>query len=71
MNNVEDLAKNTEVVAIAGQLLLVAAVFKFQTDTGSFLRSVKGTARRKNSHVHYFVAYWCRGSNINYLGLLY
>jgi hypothetical protein len=35
MNNVEDLAKNTEVVAIAGQLLLVAAVFKFQTDTGS------------------------------------
>jgi hypothetical protein len=30
MNNVEDLAKNTEVVAIAGQLLLVRQFSNFR-----------------------------------------
>jgi MATE family multidrug resistance protein len=62
MNNVEDC--NTEVVAIAGQLLVVRQFSNFRRDTGSFLRSVKGTARRIPMYIT-FVAYWVVGFPIS------
>jgi MATE family multidrug resistance protein len=71
MNNVEDLAKNTEVVAIAGQLLLVAAVFKFQTDTGSFLGALRGLQDVKIPMYTTLLHIGCRFSNINLLRPLY
>jgi MATE family multidrug resistance protein len=71
MNNVEDLAKNTEVVAIAGQLLLVAAVFQISDGIQVvFLGALRGLQDVKIPMYITFVAYWVVGFPISiYLGL--
>jgi MATE family multidrug resistance protein len=71
MNNVEDLAKNTEVIAIAGQLLLVAAVFQISDGIQVvFLGALRGLQDVKIPMYITFVAYWVVGFPISiYLGL--
>jgi MATE family multidrug resistance protein len=71
MNNVDDLAKNTEVIAIAGQLLLVAAVFQISDGIQVvFLGALRGLQDVKIPMYITFVAYWVVGFPISiYLGL--
>ncbi|MFT7335311.1 MAG: MATE family multidrug resistance protein [Porticoccaceae bacterium] len=71
MNNVDDLAKNTEVIAIAGQLLLVAAVFQISDGIQVvFLGALRGIQDVKIPMYITFVAYWVVGFPISiYLGL--
>ncbi|MFT7164988.1 MAG: MATE family multidrug resistance protein [Flavobacterium sp.] len=71
MNNVDDLAKNTEVIAIAGQLLLVAAVFQISDGIQVVvLGALRGLQDVKIPMYITFVAYWVVGFPISiYLGL--
>lgn len=71
LSNVEDLAKNTEVVAIAAQLLLVAAVFQISDGIQVVvLGALRGLQDVKIPMYMTFVAYWVVGFPISiYLGL--
>jgi MATE family multidrug resistance protein len=71
MNNVDDLAKNTEVITIAGQLLLVAAVFQISDGIQVvFLGALRGLQDVKIPMYITFVAYWVVGFPTSiYLGL--
>ena len=71
LSNVEDLAKNTEVVAIAAQLLLVAAVFQISDGLQVVvLGALRGLQDVKIPMYMTFVAYWVVGFPISiYLGL--
>lgn len=71
LSNVEDLAKNTEVVAIAAQLLLVAAVFQISDGLQVVvLGALRGLQDVKIPMYMTFVAYWIVGFPISiYLGL--
>lgn len=71
MNNVEDLAVNTEVVTIAAQLLLVAAVFQISDGIQVVvLGALRGIQDVKIPMYITFVAYWVVGFPISiYLGL--
>lgn len=71
MNNVTDLAVNTEVVSIAAQLLLVAAVFQISDGIQVVvLGALRGLQDVKIPMYITFVAYWVVGFPISiYLGL--
>jgi MATE family multidrug resistance protein len=71
MNNAHDLAVNTEVVGIAAQLLLVAAVFQISDGIQVvFLGALRGLQDVKVPMYITFVAYWVVGFPISiYLGL--
>jgi MATE family multidrug resistance protein len=71
MNNVGDLAVNTEVITIAGQLLLVAAVFQISDGIQVVvLGALRGLQDVKIPMYITFVAYWVVGFPISiYLGL--
>lgn len=71
MNSLTDLAKNTEVVAIAGQLLLVAAVFQISDGLQVVvLGALRGLQDVKIPMYMTFVSYWVIGFPISiYLGL--
>lgn len=71
MKNVEDLAVNTEVVTIAAQLLLVAAVFQISDGIQVVvLGALRGLQDVKIPMYITFVAYWVVGFPISiYLGL--
>jgi MATE family multidrug resistance protein len=71
MNNAHDLAVNTEVVSIAAQLLLVAAVFQISDGIQVvFLGALRGLQDVKVPMYITFVAYWVVGFPISiYLGL--
>lgn len=71
MNNAHDLAINTEVVSIAAQLLLVAAVFQISDGIQVvFLGALRGLQDVKVPMYITFVAYWVVGFPISiYLGL--
>ncbi|EIA08945.1 MATE family efflux transporter [Flavobacterium frigoris] len=71
MNNVNDLAVNTEVVSIAAQLLLVAAVFQISDGIQVVvLGALRGLQDVKVPMYITFVAYWVVGFPISiYLGL--
>jgi len=71
MNNAQDLAVNTEVVSIAAQLLLVAAVFQISDGIQVvFLGALRGLQDVKIPMYVTFVAYWVVGFPISiYLGL--
>jgi MATE family multidrug resistance protein len=71
MDNVDDLAKNTEVITIAGQLLLVAAVFQISDGIQvAVLGALRGLQDVKIPMYITFVAYWVVGFPISiYLGL--
>jgi MATE family multidrug resistance protein len=71
MNSVTDLADNTEVVAIAGQLLLVAAVFQISDGIQVVvLGALRGLQDVKIPMYMTFVSYWVIGFPISiYLGL--
>lgn len=71
MKNVTDLAKNTEVVEIAGQLLLVAAVFQISDGIQVVvLGALRGLQDVKIPMYLTFVSYWVIGFPISiYLGL--
>lgn len=71
MNNVHDLAVNTEVVSIAAQLLLVAAVFQISDGIQVVvLGALRGLQDVKIPMYITFVAYWVVGFPISiYLGL--
>jgi MATE family multidrug resistance protein len=71
MNNAHDLAVNTEVVTIAAQLLLVAAVFQISDGIQVvFLGALRGLQDVKVPMYITFVAYWVVGFPISiYLGL--
>ena len=71
LSNVEDLVKNTEVVAIAAQLLLVAAVFQISDGLQVVvLGALRGLQDVKIPMYMTFVAYWVVGFPISiYLGL--
>lgn len=71
MNNLEDLAVNTEVTTIAAQLLLVAAVFQISDGIQVvFLGALRGLQDVKIPMYITFVAYWVIGFPISiYLGL--
>ncbi len=62
MGNLEDLAKNTEVVAIASELLLVAAVFQISDGIQVvMLGALRGLQDVKVPMYMTFVAYWVVG----------
>lgn len=71
MNSVSDLAKNTEVVLIAGQLLLVAAVFQISDGLQVVvLGALRGLQDVKIPMYMTFVSYWIIGFPISiYLGI--
>ena len=71
MKNVEDLAVNTEVITIAAQLLLVAAVFQISDGIQVVvLGALRGLQDVKIPMYITFVAYWVIGFPISiYLGL--
>lgn len=71
MNNAQDLVVNTEVVSIAAQLLLVAAVFQISDGIQVvFLGALRGLQDVKVPMYVTFVAYWVVGFPISiYLGL--
>lgn len=71
MNNVNDLAVNTEVVSIAAQLLLVAAIFQISDGIQVVvLGALRGLQDVKIPMYITFVAYWVVGFPISiYLGL--
>ncbi|NHN25059.1 MATE family efflux transporter [Flavobacterium jejuense] len=71
LNNLEDLTKNTEVVAIAAQLLLVAAVFQISDGIQVVvLGALRGLQDVKIPMYITFIAYWVIGFPISiYLGL--
>ena len=71
MKSLTDLAKNTEVVAIAGQLLLVAAVFQISDGLQVVvLGALRGLQDVKIPMYMTFVSYWVIGFPISiYLGL--
>jgi MATE family multidrug resistance protein len=71
MNSVADLTKNTEVVYIAGQLLLVAAVFQISDGLQVVvLGALRGLQDVKIPMYMTFVSYWVIGFPISiYLGL--
>ena len=71
MNNLEDLAVNAEVVTIAAQLLLVAAVFQISDGIQVVvLGALRGLQDVKVPMYITFVAYWVIGFPISiYLGL--
>jgi MATE family multidrug resistance protein len=71
MNSLTDLAQNTEVVAIAGQLLLVAAVFQISDGIQVVvLGALRGLQDVKIPMYMTFVAYWVIGFPISiYLGI--
>ena len=61
-SNVKDLAQNTEVIAIAGQLLLVAAVFQISDGIQVvMLGALRGLQDVKIPMYITFVAYWVVG----------
>jgi MATE family multidrug resistance protein len=61
MNNVADLAVNTEVVTIAAQLLLVAAIFQISDDSSCGIRCSSRATDVKIPMYITFVAYWVVG----------
>ncbi|HTG65723.1 MAG TPA: MATE family efflux transporter [Flavobacterium sp.] len=71
MNNVADLTANTEVVSIAAQLLLVAAVFQISDGIQVVvLGALRGLQDVKVPMYITFVAYWVVGFPVSiYLGL--
>lgn len=71
MNNVVDLTANTEVVSIAAQLLLVAAVFQISDGIQVVvLGALRGLQDVKVPMYITFVAYWVVGFPVSiYLGL--
>ncbi|NRS89540.1 MATE family multidrug resistance protein [Flavobacterium sp. 7E] len=71
MNNVKDLAANTEVVAIAAQLLVVAAVFQISDGIQVvFLGALRGLQDVKIPMYITFIAYWVVGFPTSiYLGI--
>lgn len=71
LSNLEDLAKNTEVVTIAAQLLLVAAVFQISDGIQVVvLGALRGLQDVKIPMYITFVAYWVIGFPISiYLSL--
>jgi len=71
MSSVSDLAKNTEVVTIASQLLLVAAVFQISDGLQVVvLGALRGLQDVKIPMYMTFVSYWVIGFPISiYLGL--
>lgn len=71
MNNVKDLVKNTEVVTIAAQLLLVAAVFQISDGIQVVvLGALRGLQDVKIPMYMTFISYWIIGFPISiYLGL--
>ncbi|MFT5253019.1 MAG: MATE family multidrug resistance protein, partial [Flavobacteriales bacterium] len=71
MNNVADLAVNTEVVTIAGQLLLVAAIFQISDGIQVVvLGALRGLQDVKIPMYITFVAYWVVGFPVSiYLGM--
>jgi MATE family multidrug resistance protein len=71
MNNVADLAVNTEVVfTIAAQLLLVAAIFQISDGIQVVvLGALRGLQMLKSMYIT-FVAYWVVGFPVSiYLGM--
>ena len=71
MSSVNDLVKNTEVVTIAGQLLLVAAVFQISDGLQVVvLGALRGLQDVKIPMYMTFISYWVIGFPISiYLGL--
>ena len=71
LNNVKDLAKNTEVVTIAAELLLVAAVFQISDGIQVVvLGALRGLQDVKIPMYITFIAYWIVGFPISiYLGI--
>ena len=71
MNNVTDLAVNTEVVTIAAQLLLVAAIFQISDGIQVVvLGALRGLQDVKIPMYITFVAYWVVGFPVSiYLGM--
>ena len=71
MGSVVDLAKNTEVVRIAGQLLLVAAIFQISDGLQVVvLGALRGLQDVKIPMYMTFISYWVIGFPISiYLGL--
>ena len=71
MNNVKDLVKNTEVVTIAAQLLLVAAVFQISDGIQVVvLGALRGLQDVKIPMYMTFISYWIIGFPVSiYLGL--
>lgn len=71
MDNVKDLAANTEVVAIAAQLLIVAAVFQISDGIQVvFLGALRGLQDVKLPMYITFIAYWVVGFPTSvYLGI--
>jgi MATE family multidrug resistance protein len=71
MNNVKDLAVNTEVVTIAAQLLLVAAIFQISDGIQVVvLGALRGLQDVKIPMYITFVAYWVVGFPVSiYLGM--
>ncbi len=71
MNSLTDLAKNTEVVTIAGQLLLVAAIFQISDGIQVVvLGALRGLQDVKIPMYLTFISYWVIGFPISiYLGL--
>ena len=71
MNSLADLAKNKEVIAIAGQLLLVAAVFQISDGIQVVvLGALRGLQDVKIPMYMTFISYWVIGFPISiYLGL--
>jgi MATE family multidrug resistance protein len=71
MGNLTDLAKNTEVVKIAGQLLLVAAVFQISDGLQVVvLGALRGLQDVKIPMYMTFISYWIIGFPISiYLGI--
>lgn len=71
LNNIEDFAKNTEVVSIASQLLLIAAVFQISDGIQVVvLGALRGLQDVKIPMYMTFIAYWIIGFPISiYLGL--
>lgn len=71
LNNLDDLAKNMEVITIAGQLLLVAAVFQISDGIQVVvLGALRGLQDVKIPMYITFIAYWVIGFPISiYLGL--
>lgn len=71
MSSVNDLVKNTEVVTIAGQLLLVAAVFQISDGLQVVvLGALRGLQDVKIPMYMTFISYWVIGFPISiYLGI--
>jgi MATE family multidrug resistance protein len=71
MNSLADLAKNKEVIAIAGQLLMVAAVFQISDGIQVVvLGALRGLQDVKIPMYMTFISYWVIGFPISiYLGI--